>query len=59
MRRYFAAWDDREAYGTSHVGWGMNPNARYEALTMYDRRETNGTEVRCYAGNFLLFDRRE
>ncbi len=53
MRRYFAAWDDKEAYGTSHIGWGMNPNARYEALTMYDQRETNGTEVRCYAGNFL------
>lgn len=53
MRSYFAAWNDENAYGTSHVGWGMNPNARYEALTMYDRRETNGTESRCYAGNFL------
>ncbi len=53
MRRYFEAWDDRNAYGTSHVGFGMNPNARYEALTMYDQRETNGTELRAYAGNFL------
>lgn len=24
MRRYFAAWGDREAYATSHVGWGLN-----------------------------------
>lgn len=53
MRRYFAAWGDREAYATSHVGFGMNPRARYEALAMYDRRDTNGTEVRAYAGNFL------
>lgn len=53
MRRYFAAWGDREAYATSHVGFGMNEGARYEALTMYDQRETNGTEVRAYAGNFL------
>ncbi len=53
MRRYFAAWGDKEAYATSHVGWGLNEGARYEALTMYDRRDTNCTEVRAYAGNFL------
>ena len=53
IRRYFAAWDDPAAYATSHVGWGMNPGARYEALTMYDQRETNGTELRAYPGNFL------
>lgn len=54
MRRYFEAWGDRNAYATSHVGWGMNENARYEALTMYDQRDTNGTEVRAFAGNFLF-----
>lgn len=53
MRDYFAAFGDRDAYATSHVGWGMNPAARYEALTMYDKRETNGTELRALAGNFL------
>lgn len=53
MRDYFAAWGDREAYGVSHVGWGMNPAARWEALTMYDKRDTNGTELRAVAGNFL------
>lgn len=52
-RRYFAAWQDRDAYAVSHVGWGMNPRARYEALTLYDRRDTNGTELRAFAGNFL------
>jgi 2,5-dihydroxypyridine 5,6-dioxygenase len=54
MRGYLAAWGDREAYAVSHVGFGMNPKARYEALTMYDRRDTNGTELRCIAGNFLF-----
>jgi 2,5-dihydroxypyridine 5,6-dioxygenase len=53
MRRYFAAWGDRAAYGVSHVGWGLNPRARYEALAMYDQRDTNGTELRAFAGNFL------
>ncbi len=54
MRRYYEAWRDPEAYGVSHVGWGLNPAARYEALTMYDREETNGTELRALAGNFLF-----
>lgn len=54
MRSYLAAWGDRNAYAVSHVGFGMNPKARYEALAMYDRRDTNGTELRAVAGNFLF-----
>src|SRR5881227_1128393 len=54
MRAYLAAWGDREAYAVSHVGFGMNPRARYEALAMYDQRDTNGTELRAVAGNFLF-----
>lgn len=53
MRSYFAAWGDREAYAVSHVGWGMNPGARWDGLAMYDKRDTNGTEQRAFAGNFL------
>ena len=53
MREYFSAWGDREAYAVSHVGWGMNPRARWDALAMYDRRDVNGTEQRAYAGNLL------
>ncbi len=58
MRRYLAAFSppggDRSAYAVSHVGWGMNHAARYEALAMYDQRDTNGTELRAFAGNFLF-----
>ncbi len=53
MRSYFAAWGDREAYAVSHVGWGMNPKARWDAMAMYDKRDFNGTELRAFAGNFL------
>ena len=53
MREYFAAWGEREAYAVSHVGWGMNRRARWDALAMYDRRDVNGTEQRAFAGNFL------
>ncbi|TPG57178.1 peptidase M29 [Roseomonas nepalensis] len=54
LRRSFAAWGDRDAYAVSHVGFGLNPAARYEALSMYDQRDTNGTELRAVAGNFLF-----
>ncbi len=54
MRDYYASFDEAEAYAVSHVGWGFNPAARYEALTMYDRRDVNCTELRAVAGNFLF-----
>ncbi|NGM21684.1 peptidase M29 [Roseomonas stagni] len=54
MREYLAAWGDRAAYAVSHVGWGMNARARREALLAYGARDTNGTELRAAAGNFLF-----
>ena len=54
MRSYFAAFGDRDAYATSHVGWGMNPAARWDALMMYDKADVNGIELRAFAGNFLF-----
>ncbi|MEM7342596.1 MAG: peptidase M29 [Actinomycetota bacterium] len=53
MASYFEAWGDREAYAVSHVGWGMNPAARWDSLAMYDKSQVNGTELRAFAGNFL------
>jgi len=54
MKSYFAAWQDPNAYYTSHLGWGMNPRARWDTLVMFDRNDTNGTEQRAFAGNFLF-----
>ena len=53
MRGYFAAWGDRAAYAVSHVGWGLNRRARWDAMTFYDKADFNGTELRAFAGNFL------
>lgn len=54
LRSYYAAWNDRGAYGVSHVGWGLNPLARWDSLAMYDKAQINGTELRAFAGNFLF-----
>ena len=53
MRGQFAAWGDRSAYAVSHVGWGLNRRARWEAMAFYDKADFNGTELRAFAGNFL------
>jgi len=53
LRDYLAAWDDPVAYGVSHVGWGMNPRARWESMALYDKRDVQATEFRAWAGNFL------
>jgi len=54
IRSYYGNWDERDAYAVSHVGWGMAPAARWDSLVMYDKRDTNGTELRAFAGNFLF-----
>jgi 2,5-dihydroxypyridine 5,6-dioxygenase len=53
MRSYIEGWDDREAYAVSHVGYGLNPAARWDSMALYDKRDFNGTELRAFAGNFL------
>lgn len=53
FRSYIAAWNEKDAYATSHVGWGMNTGARWDAMTMYDKNDFNGTELRAFAGNVV------
>ena len=54
LRTYYEGWNDPDAYAVSHVGWGVNPGARWDALMMYDRGDLNGTEMRAIAGSFLF-----
>jgi len=58
MRGYWRSWAEREgnrnAYAVSHVGWGLNRDARWDSLAFYDKRDCNGTELRAFAGNFLF-----
>jgi len=54
MRCYLAAFGEPEAYAISHIGWGMNQGARWEALAMWDKAAINGTELRAFAGNVVF-----
>lgn len=53
FREYLEAWEDRNAYGMSHVGWGVNPGARWVSAVMYDKRDMQAVEFRALAGSFL------
>lgn len=53
FREYMEAWDDRNAYGISHVGWGMNRGARWVSAAMYDKRDMQAVEFRALPGSFL------
>ncbi len=50
---YMASFNDPEAYAMSHIGWGLQPRARWSTLAMYDREATIGMDARAYEGNFL------
>ena len=53
LRGCYAAWGDAAARAVSHVGWGLNRRARWDAMAYYDKADFNGTELRAFAGNFL------
>ena len=53
FRSYLSSFGEPEAYAVSHVGWGMNEAARWDAMAMWDKADFNGTELRAFAGNFL------
>ncbi len=54
MRSYLDAFGEPDAYAISHIGWGMNPAARWESLAMWDKADLNGTELRAFAGNVVF-----
>jgi len=49
-----ASFNDPEAYAMSHIGWGLQPRAKWSTLGLYDREATIGMDARAYAGNFLF-----
>ena len=54
LRDYMASFNDPEAYAISHIGWGLQPRARWSTLGLYDREATIAMDARAYEGNFLF-----
>jgi 2,5-dihydroxypyridine 5,6-dioxygenase len=53
MRGSIAAWGERAAYAVSHIGYGLNDAAGSDTMAMFDKSDSNGSELRARAGNFL------
>ena len=51
FREYIEAWKI-SCFGISHVGWGMNPAARWVSGALYDKRDMQAVEFRALAGIF-------
>lgn len=54
LREYMASFEDGEAYALSHIGWGLQPRAKWSTLGLYDREQTIGMDARAVEGNFLF-----
>jgi 2,5-dihydroxypyridine 5,6-dioxygenase len=54
FREYMESFADPEGYAMSHIGWGLQPRARWGTLGLYDREQTIAMDARAFAGNFLF-----
>ena len=46
---------DRDPYALSHLGWGLNPQCRWDSLALYgDAPERSRAAARSFPGNFLF-----
>jgi 2,5-dihydroxypyridine 5,6-dioxygenase len=54
LREYMRQFNDDEAYAVSHLGWGLQPRARWTALGLLDKAQTNGNDGRAFYGNFMF-----
>lgn len=54
LREYMKDFNDPNAYTISHLGWGLQPKARWTAIGMNDKGRTFGMEARAFYGNFLF-----
>jgi len=46
---------DKDPYALSHLGWGLNPQCRWDSIALYgDAPERSRAASRCFPGNFLF-----
>jgi 2,5-dihydroxypyridine 5,6-dioxygenase len=54
LSEYMASFNDREGYAISHIGWGLQPRARWSTLWLYDKEDSIAMDARAFEGNFLF-----
>jgi 2,5-dihydroxypyridine 5,6-dioxygenase len=54
LRQHMESYNDPNAFAVSHVGWGLQPKAKWGGLGMRDKFQSLGMDARAYYGNFLF-----
>lgn len=54
LEQYIRDFREENAFAVSHLGWGLQPKARWTALGLHDKQQTVGMEARAFYGNFLF-----
>lgn len=54
VRSYMDSFNDENGYGMSHVGWGMNPDAKWHSMSPGLFPGGMGMEPRSYLGNVMF-----
>jgi len=54
LRKHIESYRDPGAYGVSHLGWGLQPKAKWTGLGMRDKAQSLGMDARAFYGNFLF-----
>ena len=54
VKSYMDSFNDRRGYGMSHVGWGMNPNAKWHNFVPGTFEGGMGMEPRSFYGNVMF-----
>jgi len=54
LEQYVRDFEEPDAFAVSHLGWGLQPKARWTSLGLYDKHATVGMEARAFYGNFLF-----
>ncbi len=54
LRKHLESFNDPNAFGISHVGWGLHPKASWGALGLRDKVQSHGMDSRSFMGNFLF-----
>jgi 2,5-dihydroxypyridine 5,6-dioxygenase len=54
LRSYLEGFGEPDAFAVSHLGWGLQPKARWTSLALYDKHSSIGMEARSFYGNFLF-----
>ncbi|EJJ26707.1 hypothetical protein [Rhizobium sp. CF142] len=54
LRQHLESYNDPNAFAVSHVGWGLQPKAKWGGLGMRDKFQSLGMDARAFYGNFLF-----